>query len=250
MAGTDVGMGDTLEINNVDIGTEALTLDGGKLAGTGAGAVADGTVALTAASAVGGAGTLDLGGIISGVGFGIDKQDGGTVILGGASTYTGATTASAGTLQLDAADRIADGSSLVVDGGSFDMNSFDMNSFDEIVAEISGTGGGITSAAAAELAAGGAGDTSYDGDITGMVELTKSGAGTLTLNGANTYSGDTNINDGTLQAGVGANAIGDTSAVILSGTGTLDVNARPKPSARSAAAPARSTSARVLAAGT
>ena len=51
--------------------------------------------------------------------------------------------------------------------------------------------------------------------------LTKNGAGTLTLSGANSYTGATTINAGTLALGAD-NVIGDSSAVTVSG-GTLDL---------------------------
>ena len=87
------------------------------------------------------------------------------------------------------------------------------------------------------------GDGTYGGAIDGSGSLTKTGAGTLTLDGANTYAGVTNVDVGSLivngsttgimsvQAGArlgGSGAVGSTS---LSGTvapgnsiGTLTVN--------------------------
>ena len=215
--GTTVAAGGTLNINDVDIGTEGLTLDGGKLAGTGGGAVVGGTVALTADSDVGGTGTLNIDGIISGVGFGIDKQDAGIVVINAANTYTGTTTVTLGTLRLGAAERIADGSALVVDGGTFDMNDFS-----ETVATISGAGGVITSAGVATLSGDGA--STYAGNITVAVALNKTGSGTLTLSGNNSYTGATTVSStGTLQAG-SITGFSMNSAVTLTGTSTLDAN--------------------------
>lgn len=51
--------------------------------------------------------------------------------------------------------------------------------------------------------------------------LTKGGVGKLTLEGANTYSGDTNITDGILSILV--NYLANSSSVSLSGTGVLDL---------------------------
>ena len=217
MAGTDVGMGDTLEIAaGIDIGLEALSLDGGTLAANGAGAISSGAISLTADSIVGGAGTLDIFGIISG-GFGIDKQDAGNAILHAANAYTGTTTVTAGILRLaTAAERIANASDLVVNGGTFDMNGFS-----ETVATLTGVGGIITSAAGTPIL-NTDGASTYAGNITGTMGLNKTGPGTLTLSGNNTYSGTTTVAAGILQAGSGT-AFGDTSDVTLSG-GTLDIN--------------------------
>ncbi|MBK5143083.1 autotransporter-associated beta strand repeat-containing protein [Budviciaceae bacterium BWR-B9] len=53
--------------------------------------------------------------------------------------------------------------------------------------------------------------------------LTKEGAGTLQLSSVNTYTGDTLINGGTLQAGI-ANAFATSSNVTVASGGTLDLN--------------------------
>lgn len=56
--------------------------------------------------------------------------------------------------------------------------------------------------------------------IIGATAVTKSGAGTLLLNGANSYTGQTTLNEGTLMVS-GGNAIGDASLVAIKS----DVNA-------------------------
>jgi len=53
----------------------------------------------------------------------------------------------------------------------------------------------------------------------GSSSLTKSGAGLLTLSGANTYTGTTTINAGTLSV-IGGSAIADTGAVVLANSTT------------------------------
>ncbi len=65
-------------------------------------------------------------------------------------------------------------------------------------------------------------DVTFGGQISGTGSLVKLGAGTLALTGANTYSGPTNINAGTLQAN-GGNAIGDNSAVTVAAGATLEL---------------------------
>ena len=67
---------------------------------------------------------------------------------------------------------------------------------------------------------GGAGDVTANGVIAGAdVQLSKDGPGTLTLGGANTYTGTTTITEGTLRLGA-SNVIANTSNVVLNG-GTL-----------------------------
>jgi autotransporter-associated beta strand protein len=67
-----------------------------------------------------------------------------------------------------------------------------------------------------------------DRPITGAFALTKSGAGTLKLSGTNTYTGVTNINNGTLQLDGSTSAsstVGIGTAGILSGIGTVNGSA-------------------------
>ncbi len=61
------------------------------------------------------------------------------------------------------------------------------------------------------------------GDISGTGGLTKQASGTLTLSGSNTYSGITTISAGTLVAS-GGSAIGDSGAVTVTVTGTLQLS--------------------------
>jgi autotransporter-associated beta strand protein len=63
----------------------------------------------------------------------------------------------------------------------------------------------------------------WSGALTGGGGLTKIGLGTLTLSGANTYSGGTTIEAGTLQLG-SATALPTGKAVTFSGDGTLNLN--------------------------
>jgi len=57
----------------------------------------------------------------------------------------------------------------------------------------------------------------------GASALTKSGAGTLTLAGANSYSGGTIVNQGTLQIG-GGGSLGSVNGALTVTGGTLDLN--------------------------
>ena len=100
-------------------------------------------------------------GIISGTGN-LFKLGTGTVILSGANTYSGGTTVSAGTLRGDTTSlqrNIANSANV-----TFDQTT----------------------------------DGTYSGVMSGSGSMTKIGAGTLSISGANTYTGDTSIDAGCL----------------------------------------------------
>jgi autotransporter-associated beta strand protein len=59
--------------------------------------------------------------------------------------------------------------------------------------------------------------------IAGTAGLTKAGLGTLTVSGANTYTGATAVNAGTLQAGA-TNTFAPTSAFTIASGATLGLN--------------------------
>lgn len=72
-----------------------------------------------------GAGTVTVGSVIDANVTGVTQSSATSkLVLGGANTYTGATTVSAGTLELAAANRIADTGSLVLSGGTFATGGF------------------------------------------------------------------------------------------------------------------------------
>ncbi|MCJ2089588.1 autotransporter-associated beta strand repeat-containing protein [Methylobacterium sp. E-005] len=105
--GATVASGATLDVNGVTI-ANSLTLSGtgagdaGALTGTSTAGVS-GAVTLGANAAIGGTGRLTISGAIgdSGNGFGLTKVGAGTLVLSAANTYSGGTTVSAGTLQLN-----------------------------------------------------------------------------------------------------------------------------------------------------
>ncbi len=123
----------------------------------------------------------------------LTKVGTGTLTLTGPNTYSGGTSLNGGILAVNNDGNLGTGP-LSFDGGTLEAL----------------TGGGINSSKAITLNAGGgtfladAGTTStLSGAIADPLEgfggpLTKSGAGTLILSGANTYSGGTNINGGIL----------------------------------------------------
>jgi len=157
----------------------------------------------------------------------------GVQTLAGANTYSGDTTVTAGTLQVGSnANVIPDGSgkgNLIVNG------TFDLNGFNEGVNGFSGTNTGIVdnkanSSTSTFTIGGNGGSGTFSGVIqnsgtSSILSLAKTGGGVETLSGANTYSGDTTINQGTIKLGA-SNVIPDGSGkgnLIIAAAGTFDM---------------------------
>ena len=189
----------------------------------------------TAAFLAGGTDTLSLGGsytgtnqwsgVISGAGN-VTMTGGGRWVLGGANTYTGKTTVTAGTLVAGTSQAFAGTSGLQVDGGTLDLNNLAVTA-----PSLAGAGGTVALGSGTLTLKSSTGTASYAGTITGTGGLTKLGASTATLSGANTYTGATTIGGGTLAldfsiAGAPAsNIINAASALNLNG-GTLTLKGR------------------------
>ena len=131
-------------------------------------------------TAAGAAMTATLNVALSGTG-GISKEDAGRLILGGTNTYTGGTTVKGGVLQ---------GSATSLQGNI--VNNAEV-AFDQ--GKTAGT---------------------YAGTMSGTGKLRKIGTGTLTLSSANSYSGGTLVDAGTLATEV-TGALGSGAASIASG---------------------------------
>ncbi len=202
--------GATFDLNNFD---DAI----GSLAGTG-GSVTLGTGMLTVGA---NNSTTTFSGIINGSG-GLTKTGSGTFTLSGANTYTGATTISNGTLTLGAANVIADTSAVTVGGGA----TFNLNNKSETVGSLAGAGSVVLGTATLNAGTDNS-STSFAGAISGTGGFLKSGAGTLTLSGANTFTGGVTLNAGTIVlSGVNGSAANAASFTINSGTTlTLDNSA-------------------------
>jgi fibronectin-binding autotransporter adhesin len=149
----------------------------------------------------------------------------GTLTLSGVSAYTGLTTISSGTLQLGIASALPSGlgkGNLVLNG------ALDLNGFSNTLNGLSGSGTVTNSSTtAATLTAGAADQTStFSGNLQngiGSTALIKTGTGTLTLSGNNTFSGATTISAGTLAMG-SATGLSANSTLTIASAGTLDVN--------------------------
>lgn len=185
-AGT-INVGDGF--SNSGDGTGTLTVSGGTLStGTGAGNIRLG-------NARGGVGTFNL--------------DGGTfstnspITLGSSTTGTG--TGGSGTFNFN-------GGTLQALGTSISMSGLTTANVRNGGAVIDTNGNGFTIAQSL-LHSTVSGDNATDGG------LTKSGSGTLTLTGVNTYTGGTAISAGTLAFG---NTAAQTLVGVVSGAGTLN----------------------------
>jgi fibronectin-binding autotransporter adhesin len=129
-------------------------------------------------------------GVISGSGAFI-KSGIGTLTLIGNNIYTGGTTIFAGTLQLG-------------NGGTTGAIAGNVTTFGTLAFNRSDT-------------------IAFSGMISGIGAVVKNGTGTVTLTAANTYTGATNVNAGTLRAGI-ANAFGSNSEVTVATGATFDLN--------------------------
>ena len=135
--------------------------------------------------------TLTISAIIGGPGS-VNKDGEGILILNQSNVYTGTTTISDGTLQLDASGTLSDSTAVTVSSkGTFDVNPTNT------IASIEGSGT-IDIETGATLTAGDANDKEFSGTLTGAGRFTKAGTGILDLSGTNslpTYS----ISEGTLR---------------------------------------------------
>ena len=160
---------------------------------------------------------------------GFVKKGDGTLIVGNTSNaYTGATKVNAGTLQLGAANVLPGDTALTVaSGATFDLSWGNSQTVGSIA------GAGTIDIRSNTLTVGSDNSsTTFSGTITdggAYGTLVKTGTGTLTLSGSNTYSGLTNItagtvvaaNDGALGGSTYGNTVADGAALQLKGGSTV-----------------------------
>ncbi|GJD46728.1 hypothetical protein AFCDBAGC_4612 [Methylobacterium cerastii] len=190
------------------LGMAAMTVPVGPAhaacAATTTGLACDGPDDVTLATSVGGSG-------------GLSKAGTGSVTLSAANTYAGGTSLTAGTLTTTGAGTLGvPDAALVVSGGRLDLGGTTQN-----VGLVRLTGGtiadGTLRGSVYDVQSG-----SIDAALTGPGPLVKSGAGTVTLSGANTYSGGTRVDGGTLQL-TSTGRLGAADAALVVGGGTLDL---------------------------
>ena len=127
---------------------------------------------------------------------------------------TGTLTINGGTLQASGTRTLANA---VTVGGNFAIGGGATDSL-----TLSGTIG--LGAGTRIITVNSTGSTTLVGVISGTALLSKAGAGSLILSGANTYSGGTTVSAGILQATGGNNRLGTSGTVTINAGGTIDLS--------------------------
>ncbi len=152
------------------------------------------------------------------VGGGITKIGAGTLLLAGAGTYSGLTTVSAGTLAYGASDVI--GAGAVTVNGATAILAMGANHSDSVGTVTLDGGASITGSGTSTLTSTGTFEMKSGSVSAGLagtnIPLNKTTSGTVTLSGANSYSGATSINVGTLTL-TGAGSLGNTAITVAGG---------------------------------
>ncbi len=207
---------------------------------TGGSLAVGGNVALSTFSlTLAGAGTTTLNGVLSGTG-GLSRgaTSTGTLAINGANTFSGATSLSFGTVQIG--NNAALGTGTVTFAGTAlrleaigGARTLANNLIIGNTTTFQGTNnltftGGASLTGSRSFAVNGTGIVSLNGVVSQSTAtartLTKSGTGTLILNGINTFTGGVNLSSGVLQAG-NSNAFG--TGTIQLGSGTLQAGGSP-----------------------
>ncbi|RQO52823.1 autotransporter outer membrane beta-barrel domain-containing protein [Variovorax sp. KBW07] len=156
--------------------------------------------------------STEVSGVISGAGGSLVKVGTGALTLSGANTYTGGTALRQGRLNVGHSQALGTGTLTMDDDTTLGFSA-----------------NGVTIANAIKLTGQqdpiidtGAFDGGLSGGISGGGFITKQGTGTLTLSGSNTYTGATNVAQGTLKAGA-VNTLSAVSAHSVAAGATLDL---------------------------
>jgi autotransporter-associated beta strand protein len=130
--------------------------------------------------------------------------------LSSSNTYTGLTTLQAGTLSISSDAAVNNGvGGITFTGGTLELNNYTSN------LPFSSTSGNVS--------IGSQGTATLNSPITTTGSFTSAGSGTLVLNGASTYAGNTTVSSGTLQLG-GSNKLPSTTNLTLVAPGGATFN--------------------------
>lgn len=164
-------------------------------------------------------GNLTWSGAISGAGSLLAQTGSGAIlVISGNNTYAGATTVSgAGITQITGGAAISDGSAVTISSGA----TLDLLT-DETIGALAGSG--TVSLNANRLTLEGTQSGTFSGTISGTGGISRTGTGTLTLQGGNSYTGSTLVSGGVLAIG-NASALGGTAGeTTVSSGGSLDLS--------------------------
>ena len=216
----------TITNNNPQAWNGDVAFAGSNTLNLGSGAVSLGTSPVVAVNAS----TLTVNGVIGdgGAERGLTKAGVGTLVLGGANTFSGGITLSAGTLSLGADAALGTGT-FTIAGGALTATatrattnnnaqnwSGDFAFFGTSPLNL-GTGPvTLAGAGSARTVTVSSGTLAVGGAISGGYGITKAGTGTLVLNGASAYTGTTTLAAGAIQAGNAA-AFGTTGPIVFAG---------------------------------
>ena len=186
----------------------SLTIGNGGTTGSLVGNIANaGTLTVNRSDA------LTLAGTISG-GGGVNKIGGGTLTLAGTNTYTGGTTVQGGGVSISADQNLGVSASPLSLNGAVLKTTAAIPAFTHAINLVS-SGGTIDTNGF---------DSTVSSAVSGNANLTKAGAGTLTLTGQSSYVGNTFVTGGKLELDV-VNALPSTTLLSLATGSILDVDA-------------------------
>jgi len=211
--------------NTLDLGGTTLTFTSNALGISGSGnyTIQNGQLGASAALLTlnhVGTGTLTVACPISGATGSFTKAGSGTVVLGGANTYTGTTTVSGGTLQLTSGGSLNTGKALTTRG----TGAFDINGISQTLGTVTNNGTITNSSGTAATFTMGDGSVGA-GYFTGNLNVVWNQAGTWsTVAGTFSNTGNITLNaNGGGQMTIGASPggpVNNTGTITNSGAGT------------------------------
>ncbi|MCX6878880.1 MAG: autotransporter-associated beta strand repeat-containing protein [Verrucomicrobia bacterium] len=231
--------------NNLGGTSGGVILNGGTLSANASFTLGSGRSVLLGPASGSGSGTLDVttgntltyAGVLASNGSGtgsLIKTSPGTLILSGTSSYGGSTTIKDGTLSLAISNALPTGTSLTL-GASTTGGILKLNGKNQVLADLAAFGGGTNrivngNLTSSTLTLNIAGTSAYSAYLGGTgtndnnFSLTKTGLGTLTLSGANTYAGNTTVSAGTLKISSSVTLPSGAGKGNLVLNGTLDLS--------------------------
>lgn len=155
--------------------------------------------------------SLTLAGVVSG-GGNLIKAGTGILTLSGANTYTGGTTINSGTVSINSAASLGSGTgALAINAGALEVATGFSTPRNITLGNVAST-----------IQVDGAQNYTVNGVLGGAGALNKAGNGTLILTGANTFTGETIVDTGTLNlAATSGDALANTTAITVNAAGTL-----------------------------